>query len=61
MRRSSPGYYRTPKRNHRTTILAIRCVCGRTFGSSRELREHETRCQQIRAQRDIDALEGRAG
>lgn len=36
----------------------IRCLCGRTFGTSRELREHEERCASVRQQRDIDRPSG---
>lgn len=51
VRRSSPGYYRAPPK--RPTAITIRCICGRTFGSSRELRDHETRCAQVARERYI--------
>lgn len=53
MRRSSPGYYRRPRRGM-ALVNPLYCICRRTFGSSRELREHQKGCLHVRLENAKD-------
>lgn len=42
-----------PRYRRPTKTPAYRCICGRTFGSSKWLRDHEAGCLQQRIEADL--------
>lgn len=59
MRRGSPGYFTKPATARRYADQpARRCICGRTFWTGREFREHQERCSAVRIAKAAEAKEG---